>query len=218
MRCPAAGWRLAAALAAVLAAALPSAAADKSFHLSLAGGLHPVFAFGQVEDYRMGDNDFPVTPYHQPVWGGLALGWSAGRWLFELDARWGAPSPVTLEDPSDGDALSIETQPRLSGTLGVFFKLLKRSFQPYIGAAAGVDAVLGGEVRAVSQYGYTIVLPEPALKDRFDPLVAAGGGVFIKVSGWLALRLDGRYVWVFEKGSDRPLGGVQAGAGLTVSF
>lgn len=197
--------------------AAPSAqAGDRSFMITLSGGLHRVFAYGQAEDYQAGINDFPVTPAHNPAWAGLSLGWRPGRWLIELEGRWIAPSPVVLEDPSDGDTLALDSSPRWSLTLGAFFRLSRGRIQPYLGGAAGLDAIGGGEVRAVSRYGYTIVLPALSFKDRFDPLLAAGGGVLVRISGWLGARLDARYIWVLERTG--PLRGVQAGGGLTLSF
>lgn len=195
---------------------LPAAAADRPLILTLGGGLHPIFAYGDSGDYQSGINDFPVTPDHNSAWAGLSLGWRPGRWLFELEGRWIAPASVVLEDPSDGDTLALDSSPRWSLTLGAFFRLSKGRIQPYLGAAAGLDAIGGGEVRAVSRYGYAIVLPAPSLKDRFDPVLAAGGGVLVRISGRLGARLDARYVWIFEKSG--PMRGVQAGGGLTLSF
>lgn len=191
-------------------------AADRPLLLTLSGGIHPVFASGDSDDYLAGTNDFPVTPFHAPAWAGLGLGWRAGRWLFELEGRWIAPAAVVLEDPSDGDTLALDASPRWILTLGAFFRLSKGRFQPYLGAAGGVDAARGGEVRAVSRYGYTVVLPAPSLKERFSPLLAAGGGILVRISGRLGARLDARYVWVFE--ASGPVRGVQAGGGLTLSF
>lgn len=184
--------------------------------LTLGGGLHPVFVYGSAGDYQAGVNDFPVTPSHTPAWAGLGLGWRAGLWLFELEGRWVAPAAVVLEDPSDGDILALDSSPRWILTLGAYLRLSKGRFQPYLGAAAGLDAVGGGEVRAVSRYGYAIVFPAPSFKDRLDPLVAAGAGILVRISGRLGARLDARYVWVFEESG--PMRGVQAGGGLTLSF
>ncbi len=212
MKIPAAG----SAILALLAACVSLSAADRPFTLSLGGGLHPVFTVGEAGNYQAGINDFPVTPSHSPAWAGLSLGWSPGRWLFELEARWIAPSAVVLEDPFDGDTLALDTSARLGVTLGIFYRLSMGRLQPYLGAAAGLDAILAGEVQATSRYGYTIVLPAPSFQDRFDPLLTAGGGVLVRITRWLGARLDARYVWVLEK--SEPMRGVQAGGGLMLSF
>ncbi|MDD8026477.1 MAG: hypothetical protein PHI34_08175 [Acidobacteriota bacterium] len=201
---------------AMLLGAASTASGGQSVLLSLSGGVHPVFVHGVAGDYEAGVNDFPVTPYHAPAWAGLGLGLNSGRWLFELEARWVAASPVTLEDPSDGDTVSFDASARLVATLGIFFRLLTGGIQPYLGAGGGFDAALAGETQATSSYGYAIIIPAPAFKDRFDPLVQAGGGIFIKLTKALSLRLDGRYVWIFEK--PHPVRGVQAGGSLSLSF
>jgi hypothetical protein len=191
-------------------------AADRPILLTLSAGIHPVFAYGSVSDYAVGSNDFPVTPAHRPWLAGLSFGRSAGRWLFELETRWVGPAAVTLDDPSDGDSVTFSTSPRLLATLGAYFRLLTGRFQPYLGAGAGVDVVMAGETSAVSRAGYSIVIPAPAFKDRFDPIVQAGGGILIGLGGRFGARLDARYVWVLDR--PNPVLGVQATAALTVAF
>jgi hypothetical protein len=202
--------------AALLVGAGSSSAAERPILISLAAGIHSVFAYGAVADYAPGTNDFPVTPAHRPPLAGLSFGRSAGRWLFELEARWVGPATVTLEDPSDGDTVSFATSPRLLATLGIWFRLLTGRFQPYLGAGAGIDVVLTGETSAVSRAGYAIVIPAPAFKDRFDPLVQAGGGILVGLSGRFGARLDARYVLVLDRPD--PVRGIQATAALTMAF
>ncbi len=139
-------WLGAGLLAAGLLAGSGTAGAQESRTLlSLTVGIQPVFAYGAVEDYVPGVNDFPVTPAHRPILAGLSFGRLSGRWLFELEARWTASSRVVLEDPSDGDTVEIPTSARASACLAVFFLPLKGRIRPYLGGTAGVDVILAGE-------------------------------------------------------------------------
>lgn len=200
--------------AGLLAGSGTTVAQESRTLLSLTVGIQPLFAYGAVEDYAPGVNDFPVTPAHRPILAGLSFGRLSGRWLFELEARWTASSRVVLEDPSDGDTVEIPTSARASACLAVFFLPLKGRIRPYLGGTAGVDVILAGETRATSRAGYEILISSPVFKDRFDPIVQAGGGLLIALAGRIGVRLDGRYVWVLDR--PLPVRGLQATLSLTL--
>lgn len=202
--------------AALLAGAGAAGALDRQSLFTLSAGLHHVFDFGTVEDYVRGVNDFPVTPAHRPPQAGLAFGRVSGRWLFEVEARWIGSSAVVLEDPSDGDTIEVPTSPRAVASLAVFFLPVRGRLRPYLGGSAGVDVVLAGDTEATSRAGFDIRIPAPAFKDRFDPILQAGGGLLAALGGRIGLRLDGRYVWVLDR--PKPVRGVQATLALTLAF
>lgn len=204
-------------LAAALSAGAGAAGAgERQALFTLSAGLHHVFDFGTVEDYARGFNDFPVTPAHRSLQAGLAFGRVSGRWLFEVEARWIGSSTVVLEDPSDGDTITVPTSPRAVASLAVFFLPLRGRIRPYLGGSAGVDVVLAGETEATSRGGFDIRIPAPAFKDRFDPILQAGGGLLVALGGRIGLRLDGRYVWVWER--PEAVRGVQASLALTLAL
>ena len=210
-------WLGAGLLAAALLAGFGTAGAqDSKTLLSLTVGIQPVFAYGAVEDYVPGVNDFPVTPAHRPILAGLSFGRLSGRWLFELEARWTASSRVVLEDPSDGDTVEIPTSPRASACLAVFFLPVEGRIRPYVGGAAGVDVILAGDTAATSRAGYDIRIQAPAFKDRFDPIVQAAGGLLVALGGRIGDRLDRRYRCLLDR--PHPVRGLQATLSLTLAL
>ena len=184
--------------------------------LSFGGGVDRHFAYGSVADYTRGSNDFPVTPVHAPPLAGLAFGRAAGRFLFEVEARWIGTSRFVLEDPSDGDSVEVQSSAHVTAALNAAFLFLSGSIRPYVGGGGGIDVVLARDASYTSRNGFIIDVPAPSLKDRFDPEAHAGGGLFVFLGEALGLRLDVRYVWVFDKPAT--VRSVQAAANLTVRF
>ena len=204
-----------AAVLALLAGHLASAQ-ERRLELSILGGVNRHFAYGAASDYALGSNDFPVTPAHTPPAFGLGLAYRAGRWGFELDVRATLAAKVMLADPSDGDAVEIETFPHLAAGLNVFFQPWPGRIRPYLLAGGGLDAVFARDRSYTSRFGYAIDLPAPRGKDRFDPEAHAGGGLFIGFGRSLGIRMEARYVWVFD--DPKPVRSVQAVAGLVLGF
>jgi hypothetical protein len=210
--------RRATILAAVLAvhAGLFAAAQERRLELSILGGVNSHFAYGSASDYALGTNDFPITPVHTSPAFGLGLAYRAGRWGFELDVRATLAAKVLMSDPSDGDAVEIDTYPHLAAGLNVFFQPWTGRIRPYLLAGGGVDAVFARDRSYTSRFGYAIAVSAPRGKDRFDPEVHTGGGLFIDFSRSLGLRIEARYVWVFD--DPKPVRSVQAFAGLVLGF
>jgi len=192
------------------------AAEERHLEISILGGVNRHFAYGTVSDYALGVNDFPVTPAHTPPALGLGAAYRTGRWGFELDVRATLAAKVVLSDPSDGDTVEIETLPHVAAGLNIFFQPWTGGFRPYLLAGGGLDAVLARDRTYTSRYGYTISVPAPRGKDRYDPEAHAGGGLFIDLSRSLGFRIDARYVWVFD--APAPVRSVQALAGLVLRF
>lgn len=167
--------------------------------LSVIAGLNRHFAYGTTADYVPGQNDFPVTPGHGPLLLGIggALRW--GRFGIEIEGRYTLAASVVLTDPADGDTVSIQTLPHASGTVSLVYSPFGGRLRPYLEAGGGLDVVFAKDATYTTRNGYVLDVPAPAAKDRFDPEVHAGAGVFFDFSRGFGLRLDGRYVWVLDK-------------------
>jgi len=201
---------LAAVVSAVFAAEKPS------FVLSLSGGVNHFFPFGSAGDYQAGTNDFPVTPAHNPPLAGLAFGRTAGRWTFEFETRWTGESRAVLNDPSDGDSIEIKTTSHAAAALNVVFRIGSGRVRPFLCAGGGVDFVLARAASYTTNHGFTIEIPAPEMKDRFDPEVHGGGGFEIAVSAVLGFRGEVRYVWILDQSG--AVQSLQASGGLTMRF
>lgn len=208
------GWIL--LLAAGLAR--PAIGQDQRIMFSFFGGLNKVMEYGSVDDYILGENDFPVTPSHTPACFGAAFGISLfGGLGLEVDGRYFSGSQVVLEDPSDGDRLTLDTTKHVSLTANLIFRMGSGRLQPYLLAGAGIDSLSGAEEQTlISENGYEITLIPPA--DTTDWIFNAGGGLTYWMTSRLGLRLDLRYVLI-PGAEDLPsVTSWNAVAGLAVRF
>lgn len=196
----------------------PAAGQVPRVSLSIFGGINSVGEYGTIDDYVIGENDFPVTPSHTPACIGAALGIPLfGRLGLDLDARYFLGSRISLEDPSDGDTLELDSSKHISLTANLVFKLGTGRLQPYLLAGAGIDSLTGlEEQNLISDYGYEIIMFPP--EDKTDWLFNAGGGVFVWMNSRLGLRLDLRYVILPETETRPAITSLNAVAGLTLRF
>jgi hypothetical protein len=184
--------------------------------LSVLAGINSHFAYGTAADYVLGQNDFPVTPAHGPLLLGLGAALRWGRFGIELEGRYTRAASVVLTDPSDGDTVAVKTLAHVSGTVSLVYSPLAGRLRPYLEAGGGLDVVLAKDATYTTRDGYVLDVPAPAPKDRFDPEVHAGAGLFLDFSRGFGLRLDGRYVWVLD--SPRAVRSLQFGGGLVLGF
>ncbi len=169
---------------------------QKKFQISVFGGVHHVFEYGSEEDYELGENDFPVTPAHQPLGFGAAFAFFLIRYLgIELDGRYILNSRVNLQDPSDMDRVEINSSKHYSMTLSIMFQFLERDFRPYVVAGGGLDKVLAKDETLTSEYGYEITFIAPEKKN--DPVIHVGTGIHYSLGKRTGLRMDIRYVVIF---------------------
>jgi hypothetical protein len=68
----------------------------------------------------------------------------------------------------------------------------------------------------ISELGYEIIMPAPPEDERVDPLVQAGAGVNVFVHRNFGIRLDVRYLRIFDE--PRDVDSVSATLGLFARF
>jgi len=175
----------------------------QKFQVSLFGGFNHVFQYGSEEDYAIGENDFPVTPAHNP----LGLGGSFGYFLtkriaVEFDGRYTFSSSVTLIDPSDQDSVDVDTSKHYSLTLNVIYHFMKGMFRPYVIAGGGIDKLLAEDKTYTSAYGYEIEMIAPSSNETWDPLANVGAGIQYLIGPQIGIRLDVRYIMIFDSPSN----------------
>jgi hypothetical protein len=188
----------------------------RRIELSVLAGINSHFAYGTTADYVLGQNDFPVTPAHRPLLLGLGCALRWGRFGIEFEGRYTFATSVVLTDPADGDTVNVKTLSHLAGTVSLVYSPFVGRLRPYLEAGGGLDVVFAKDASYATRDGYVLDVPAPAPKDRFDPEVHAGAGVFIDFSRRFGLRLDGRYVWVLDKPS--AVRSLQLSGGLVLGF
>jgi hypothetical protein len=195
----------------------PLAAQTPRSYLTLLGGIHHHYSSGSAADYVLGSNDFPVVPAHNGVLLGFSYLWTFGKMFgLEIDARFVGSSNVVLSDPSDGDTVAMKSGPHAPLTTNILLLPFAGKIRPYLLTGVGVDIYLTGAASYTSRFGYQIDMPAPAFKERFDPEVHAGGGVFVNVGKRWGVRLDSRYVWIFDQPDT--IRGLSMAAGFFLSF
>lgn len=174
-------------------------ASAAEWQVSAFGGVNHVFAYGSDEDYVMGGNDFPVTPVHTPASFGTGVAFLLNKNIgFELSGFYVLPSTVTLQDPSDQDTVEIETSPHISLTINLIYQVLAGRFRPYVVIGGGGDMIIPKEATYISEYGYEITLIAPPAGERIDMQAHVGLGFNVFFTERFGLRLDARYVMIFD--------------------
>ena len=173
-------------------------AQDKKFQFSLFGGISPIFEYGSIEDYSLGENDFPVTPSHTPPYFGLAFSYFFVKNVkAELDWRYVFSSKIILSDPSDDDTVEIDTSKQYFASLNVVYQCLQCKFRPYVLVGGGINKLLAESGTFISEYGYEIELGIP---DKTTALFAqVGGGLDFLLSSSFGVLADVRFVYLFTE-------------------
>lgn len=187
----------------------------KKMQFSLFGGINPIFEYGSIEDYSLGENDFPVTPSHTPPYFGLAFSYFLTKNVkAELDWRYVFSSEVNLLDPSDDDSLEIDTSKQHFVSLNVLYQFMPNKFRPYVLVGCGLNKVLAEAGTFVSEYGYEIELSIPDKTTAFFAQI--GGGIDFLLSSSFGLLADVRFVYLFTKPDN--IISLFAGAGVYFLF
>jgi hypothetical protein len=208
--------RSAAAVLVFILTAAAAGGAERSFLIGVFAGAQRFPAYGSAAEYVRGENDFPVTPAHAAAMAGFSFGRVSGPFLFELEARWTLPRAVVLNDPSDGDSVSVSTAAHVSMVLNALVSPLHGTWRPFVEAGGGVEAVLVRSETVTTAYGYMIDRPALRTADRFDPEAHLGGGLIVSLGEALALRFGVRAVWIFD--DPHPVRSLQAAGGLALRF
>ena len=181
------------------------------------GGLNHHFEYGSVEDFESGYNNFPVMPSHSPGNFGAAFAYRPLSWLgVEYDMRMTLRTGVTLTDPSDGDLLAVQTPKHFAITLSLLFQPFQGNVSPYLLVGGGLDRIIVEDEVYISEFGFEIVMPAPPEDERVDPLIQAGAGINFLIYGNFGVRLDVRYLHIFDE--PRSLGSLAATVGLFARF
>ena len=170
----------------------------KNVQLSFFGGISPIFEYGSVEDYSLGENDFPVTPSHSPAYFGLSLSYFFAKNVkAELDWRYVFSSKVNLTDPSDDDSVEIDTSKQYFSSMNVVYQFMLNKFRPYFLVGVGMNNLIAETASYISEYGYEL---EFSIPDKTTALFAQlGGGLDLLVNSSFGLLAEIRSVYLFTE-------------------
>ena len=170
---------------------------SNKFQLSILGGINNVFEYGSEDDYIMGENNFPVTPGHAPASIGMSFAYFFNDNIgVELDGRLYLSSKITLEDPSDKDTVEIDASKHYSMSLNLIYQLFKGSLRPYFLIGGGFDKLSAKDETYISEYGFDIEFYVP--EKTVNPVILVGGGLQYSLGSSLGVRLDVRYMLLFD--------------------
>ncbi len=186
--------------------------ADTSLYLFGKGNF--VMASGSEDDYRPGENDFPMASSFNNFGFGLGVIFESKKIFYGLEVHYTLSGKTTLTDPSDDDKVNVDTYDHISGLLAIGFNLVhKPNLRLFINGGGGVSLVLDDEMKTyTSQLGYETQIEPP----RKYPLTAFGGmGAVINFSPSLGLWFNGRYQYL---ALEVPESAVVVLIGLMISF
>ena len=188
---------------------------SQSLKIFAGGGINFVGKYGSVDDYIAGENDFPVTPSHRNsvITGSLSYTFYK-NFGFLLKSSYHMRTSVSLEDPSDGDSVEVNTSPHFSLSLNLEYSFQTGRFQPFLYIGGGFDKLLAKDEVYTSSYGYEIVFLKP--EKSVDPMFNFGGGVDFKLFSSLFLRVRLEYTLIFSNSEN--IGSFETSAGLCLEL
>ncbi len=183
-------------------------------HFYVFGRGNFVGSSGSGDDYREGENEFPLVSAYQNY--GAGLGLTFGKVVFAgIEGHYNLSGKATLTDPSDDDTLKINTYRYASGlfTLGVNL-VRNQTVRLYINGGGGVRYNLDAETKSyISELGFGVIIDPP---EKEFLLEAFGGvGFELYLSRTTGLFFNGRYSYV---NFDDPQMAVVVLAGLVYRF
>lgn len=180
--------------------ALPVSAGDyrSSFSLFINGGATYIQKTGSQSDYIPGINSFPVVPAHYDnSYGGLISIKLFLNMRFELGGNYNQGKKVTLIDPGDQDELTYMTLNFFNVFLSVSYNFTSSRIMPFVFLGGGANFTEEGFAKeANTKYGYGVLLEK--VPKSMSSLIHGGAGIKIFLIKGIALRLEGRYIYLIK--------------------
>ena len=166
---------------------------DTNFYLF--GKSNFVNSAGNEDDYKAGENDFPLMASHQTFGSGFGFTVGSRVKFFGMEGHYNFAGETILTDPSDDDTVTISTYKYASGFLTLGFNIINNSaMRLYINGGGGISYALGAEMATyTSDKGHETHIDVPEKK---YPLTAFGGiGLEIYFSPNSGFLIGGRYLY-----------------------
>ncbi|MBN1938756.1 MAG: hypothetical protein JW843_04165 [Candidatus Aminicenantes bacterium] len=170
---------------------------DEKIQVALSGGMVHIPGSGSKEDYRLGENDFPVTPARSESCLGLSASYPLSaktRLVLAWDHLFN--SRIRLEDPLDGDTVDIKTARQSFLSFSLRYQSSKNAFRPYLSGGIGWNVQRPEAQSVLTAYGYRIDLRNIETTSAF--FVQLGGGPDVRLGSSFGLRLDLRIIYLFR--------------------
>lgn len=170
---------------------------------------------GTEDDYKPGENDFPIASSYRTHGFGLGVAFDYGPAFLGIEAHYNLSGKTILTDPSDNDTVQIDTYKSVLGFFFVGFNILRNdTMRFYLSVGGGVSYALDAEKKIyTSENGFETEIEVP---DKKYPLAGFGGvGIELYLSSSIGLFINGRYQYI---ALDDPQKSVSALAGFIFSF
>lgn len=172
-------------------------------------------ATGSEQDYKEGENDFPLASSFNTLGFGMGLTTSIHPVFFGLEAHYNLGGTTILTDTSDNDTVKINTYEYVSGFFLFGIHLFQsHKFCLFVNTGTGMSYAVNAEMdRYVSEYGYETEIEPP---ERKFPLSVFGGiGLKIYFTPALGIIMNSRYQYIDQ---DQPQSSFCITAGMVYTF
>jgi len=170
---------------------------------------------GSEQDYKEGENDFPLSSSFNTLGFGLGITTTIDPVFFGIEAHYNLGGKTTLTDTSDNDQVKINTYEYASGFFIFGVHLLRsRPLSLFIKTGTGISYAVNAKMeRYVSEYGYETEIEPPEKK---YPLTVFGGiGFKIEINSSFGIIMNTRYQYLDQK---QPQSSLCVTAGMVYTF
>jgi hypothetical protein len=117
---------------------------------------------------------------------------------FGFDVRYGLAAKVDLLDPSDQEAVNVDTPKNLIATINLFkYISFSKQMQLCISLGGGAEYLMVVDKEYIGSLGNKMFVTAP--KKPFSPLAAAGIGFQYMLSDSLGVALEFQGTYIFRK-------------------
>ncbi|MBN2136000.1 MAG: hypothetical protein JW737_09735 [Acidobacteria bacterium] len=165
---------------------------EKNIKFFIHGSYNMVQEMGSTGDYVAGENDFPVTPSHNEVGGGLQIMYHVSPLIsIGLLGEYLTGTDVEKIDPSDNETYTYTTYDNVNILANVYLKF-GDELKFFVNAGAGFNMLMPyNDKEETGSLGSIIIVTKPDNSTNF--IFAAGGGIMYDLGGVTA-KLEGQYI------------------------
>jgi len=170
---------------------------------------------GTKQDYKEGENDFPVASDFSTTGFGIGLTTSLDPVFFGCEVHYNLAGKTTLTDTSDNDTVKINTYEYASGFFLFGIHLLRNNrFSLFTSAGLGISYALNTTMKTyISEYGYETEIEPP--ENRYPLTAFVGIGLKYFFNPILGILMNTRYQYMNQ---DKPQSSFCVTAGLIYTF
>lgn len=166
--------------------------------MTIFGSFRSFLSCGDANDYKVGENEFPITDSHRSYGFGVAVNsHPVGSVFLGLEASYQNSSPVIVRDPVDDDWVEINSYKHCLTFLTLGYRFIKgKKVSIFTQGGGGVFILLDeSEVKRYTTAKGFIVEIEPTEK-KVGPAGFLGLGLELSLSRSIGITVSGRYLFI----------------------